>query len=158
MNGLTIVPTTKLFSRVHLIKVITAGTSGSNTGTITATSAVSAFLQGQIEPLLNQMLGTHFTIPRNHILLLQDIFLQAGGGDEIAINLETRPLNQVFHSGITLRAHPSGTNAPLTLKRVLEPLTDIKFSGARISGSGTQFCSIGYSGYLVRIDGQQGVA
>ena len=74
LNGITNVPTVGTYQRIFRMIVRTAGSGGSNVGTITATAQVDATVTAQINPANNQTLMAIYTIPNGKRGALQSIY------------------------------------------------------------------------------------
>jgi hypothetical protein len=99
MNGQLDVPTTRSYLRINRMVVRTAGDTGSNEGTITATGQTDATVTSQITIGNNQTLQAIYTIPNNrigymtHYYSAMDRNVTTGAAD---IQLFIRPQSEVF--------------------------------------------------------------
>lgn len=78
MSGLTPVQTTLSFLRIHRVRVLAAGSSLLNEGTITLTDATGATVQAAIPPQESITHMSHFTVPADYTAFILNIGLGIG--------------------------------------------------------------------------------
>jgi hypothetical protein len=100
LNGTSNVLTTNSYLRSHLMEVITAGSGGSNAGTVTCTQETSSLKLGHISIGLNRTMSGCHTIPKdvNGFLWGFSVCMDSSGeGDSTyTVYLKTRRINEVF--------------------------------------------------------------
>ena len=93
MNGSTPVVTTGLFLRVYRVRVVTAGSTGLNEGTITCTNTTSSNVIGQISlgsSGFGQSLMAIYTVPAGKTAYLTNFDFSSGKDNEHTFRLMTR--------------------------------------------------------------------
>lgn len=93
MDGLTPYVTTQAFLRVHKMVGLTAGSSGWNEGTITATATTAGTVQCAMEPDHGVSENSHYTIPARRTGLIVRVELNAAklsGGQLPVIDFDGR--------------------------------------------------------------------
>lgn len=93
LNGTTPEPTANKYVIVHRIMVKTAGATGPNAGTITATADIDDTVTAQVQPLAGSTQMAIYGVPRRKVLLLSNLYSSvhkaAGPGAvdfELAVN------------------------------------------------------------------------
>jgi hypothetical protein len=66
MNGTTPVASVSSYLHIHLVQVVTVGSTGSNVGTITATAVTDATVTITVEPTLNQSTSSIYLVPTGY--------------------------------------------------------------------------------------------
>jgi hypothetical protein len=93
MNGLTPVVTTGLFLRVYRVRVVTAGSTGVNEGTITCTNTTSSNVIGQISlgsSGFGQSLMALYTVPAGKTAYLINFDFSSSKDNEHTFRIMTR--------------------------------------------------------------------
>lgn len=65
MNGVTPVALSNQYNRIFFTEIVTVGTGGSNTGTLTIQQTVGPVLLGNVLPEVGNVLNGFFTVPDN---------------------------------------------------------------------------------------------
>jgi hypothetical protein len=94
LNGTADVATSASYLRVFRMIVRTAGSSGSNTGAITANRA--AVTHAQINATINQTLMAIYTVPANKTACIMSRTYSSGKNDDAEYHFVVRPENEVF--------------------------------------------------------------
>lgn len=98
LNGTTNVTTSNSYLRVFRMVVLTAGSSGHNEGTITATASTSSSVHAKIEPTFNQTTKIQFTVPAGKQFLITNAIVGVDEGKSVQIKFKIRPFGQVFQT------------------------------------------------------------
>jgi len=109
LSGTTPVTTTKSWLRVFRMKVLTAGSTENNVGTLTATATTGATVQCNIKAAYGQSLTAYWTVPAGKTLYIRDWYCQIG-----------RSLSAVATVGLFLRPDAAQADAPLQCKHLIE--------------------------------------
>jgi hypothetical protein len=84
LDGLADVLTVNSYLRVNFLVGLTAGSTGWNEGTVTATAATAATVQSQMDATESLSQGSHYTVPLGRALSITRVELNAaklsGGG------------------------------------------------------------------------------
>lgn len=96
LDGVNVVLTNNTYLRVHDLTVVTAGSDGSNQGTIDAFATISGDIQNQIIPNANHSLSMAYTIPNAKTGAFTKITFSAGSNDQIVFSLFTRAEGGIF--------------------------------------------------------------
>jgi hypothetical protein len=147
MNGTTIVTSVDSWYRVNRIWVVTAGSSGSNTGTITvrhSTTTTNVF--GIIEPLRNQSTIMCYTIPFNRTgyITSYNLIMSRNNGSDGSGNISLRirdtlaDVNSVYRTRAIISmttSSPYQINLDTYIR--LESGSDIRFRVDYVSDNNT---------------------
>jgi len=103
LNGVTPVTSTNTWWRVNRIVVLTAGTGGSNAGTITArATTTTTYVFATIAIGLNQSTVCTYTVPYNKRMLIKKIQAgitrASGAAGSATISLRVRPKSGVYNA------------------------------------------------------------
>jgi hypothetical protein len=149
LNGVGAVTTTQTFLRVHRAYVLTAGSAGTNVGNISI--SVGGNLQAYIEASEGQTHITQFTVPANHIAVVEYYAITTGrvGNFDIQAQLQIRKLGEAWRSVSDAFPYEGGfaLERPLIL---LPAKTDVR--GIVTTDGTNQNLSMEYSGYLIHED------
>ena len=96
LNGLTVVEGSTSFLRVYRAMVMSAGTTGSNIGTITIRDKTGDTTQCSIPITANQSLMSQYTIPANKTAYFINGYVTCGKGDDATFRLMARVEGGVF--------------------------------------------------------------
>lgn len=88
MNGTSTVTTTAEFKRVNRLEVLTAGSTGSNVGTITASYTTAGHFASEIEPAVGRAHQANFTVPKGQVCWLRNLIATVSdGGSSVAADI-----------------------------------------------------------------------
>lgn len=149
LDGTNNVLTTNSYLRVYRMVVTSAGSTGSNEGTITATAASSATVQAYIDVGVNQTLQSQYTVPNGYYLILQDFEITIQKGDQAQVTGVIRPLGEVFQTKRTYNIYQESARFEFNPPLLVSPKSDISVRATKISGAGNVDISCAYDGYLV---------
>lgn len=96
MNGTSNVLTTNSFLRVYRMRVLTAGSTGSNVGIIRATASSAGTVQAHIAATDNQTLQLIYTVPAGKTFYIDHIFLATEKSQDSEIQLMVREEGETF--------------------------------------------------------------
>ena len=138
MDGTTTVTTTQTFLRVFRMSVETAGTSGNNEGTITATYTGGADVAATISPGNGQTLMCLYTIPAGYTGYLLSMNISSGKDQEMDFKFIQRD-NSVANAGFQtkqfLNVRGGQTTVIFNAINVIPQKSDIYVSGKASSTS-----------------------
>ena len=97
MNGTTAVDSNVDFLRVYKAKVMTAGASGWNEGTITVYGADGTSKIDSIDPFENESHSASFTVPANQVVYIAELTITSAGSKGAAIRLYTCESGGLFY-------------------------------------------------------------
>jgi len=124
LNGVTNVPTTNSYIMIHQMRVLTAGSTNSNVGTITATAQVDGTITAQINPTENTTQMAIYQVPAGKTgFIVRGYFnINKSGGAATAADIifQTKPLGEVFSNVLRRGMTTTGSSA-------VEILTSIPF-------------------------------
>jgi len=149
LNGLSNVLTTNSYLRVYRMIVTSAGTNGSNAGTITATAQTAATVQAYIGVGINQTLQSQYTVPNGYYLLINDFEITVQKGDQAGVRGMIRPFGEVFQVKRVYNVYQSTARFSFTPSLIVSPKSDITVRAVKISASALVDISVAYDGYLV---------
>lgn len=138
MNGTTTVVTSASFLRVNMAQVLTAGSVGSNVGTITISSTISGNAQAYMEINVNRSHIGSWTVPVGYSLLLYDIIISSnvGSGLEVHVGLSHPVVTGGLEIVLVDTLIPEGSKIfkrPVPL--LLPSKSDLIMQAKKISGS-----------------------
>jgi len=155
LNGTTPVNTTLLFLRVHRSYVLTAGTTGTNEGVISAVNTSAGDNLFSIPLGKGQSTLGFYTVPAFTRLLITQMHTSVGSGaaaSEAVIELVIRPFGGAFRAIFYDAVENDGlssNNQEFTPPMLIAAKTDIKLR-ATVSKNSTDVNG-GFGGYLVAI-------
>lgn len=136
MNGLTNVNTARAYWMLHRARVMTAGSSGNNVGTITATAAVDNTVTFSMAATYNHTLLGVYQIPtgcKGYILSYGGALNNPPVSTYVAIKLLVQPKGQTFYTrhlmGLTDTGVSSGRH-DFNLPFLMDPLDTIKLQAS----------------------------
>ena len=148
LNGTTPVTTTASFRRIFRAKVVTAGTSGVNEGTITIRDQDTDTARAIITSLIGQTLMATWTVPNGYTFYLTSWFAGSAVSKAIDIGIFTRD-NSVPNASWQNKKFMSFTDSvfklPYELPIPFTGKTDIEVR-ARVSVGGGEI-SAGFNGW-----------
>lgn len=102
MNGTTNVNTASTYTMIHRMVVLTAGSTGSNVGDITATAATDNTVTARIRPTKNQTMMAIYQVPTAKTLYMTTWFFSlekaAGATAQADITLLAKPDGEVYQT------------------------------------------------------------
>lgn len=158
LNGTTVVPTvaTDIF-RINSFRVLTTGTDGKNTGTISIRNLADTPVYSQIGPSMNRAMACFYTVPAGKSLVVQSISYSSGftaAGKVVRFinwatydNMEKTRLT----AGVQFIPYSNVVLMDASYFRSLEPntvlpeKTDIKVT---VQGEANAYCAVQLRGYL----------
>ena len=147
LNGQTNVLTTNAYLRVFRMVVNTAGSTGSNVGTITATASTAATVHAQISPTDNQTLKINFSVPANKYALITYAELGTAKADDSQVRFKIRPFGEVFQTKRILNLFQNIVSFSGFEPILVPPKSDITITALSISGGISVSANIDY--YLI---------
>lgn len=147
LNGTSDVETTNSYLRVFRMIVNTAGSTGSNVGTITATASSAASVHAQINPTDNQTLKINFSIPQDKYGVITHAEIGCAKADDCEIRFKVRPFGEVFQTKRLLNFFESTVSFSNIIPILLPPKTDITITA--LSGAGGVKVSANLDYYLI---------
>lgn len=132
MNGTTAVTTTKQYLRIIRMTVLTAGSGGTNAGTI---SISNASLQGRIDIGYGQSSFSMYTVPAGKVAYLHSLHLSSSKSTDGKFTLRTRAsgVSRVRH---TVELTGESYSVEFTYPTVIQEKTDIELRAAANTGNG----------------------
>lgn len=134
LNGTTDVETTNSYLRVFRMIVNTAGSTGSNVGTITATASSAASVHAQINPTDNQTLKINFAIPANKYGIISHAEIGCAKADDCEVRFKVRPFGEVFQTNRLLNFFESTVSFSNFIPILLPPKTDVTLTALSSAG------------------------
>jgi len=147
LNGTSDVETTNSYLRVFRMVVNTAGTTGSNVGTITATASTAATVHAQINPTDNQTLKINFSIPQDKYGIITHAEIGCAKADDCEIRFKVRPFGEVFQTKRLLNFFESTVSFSNLIPILLPPKTDVTITALSSAGGVKVSANLDY--YLV---------
>ena len=150
MDGTTTVTTTQTFLRVFRMSVETAGTTGNNEGTITATYTGGSDVAATITSWNGQTLMCFYTIPANYTGYLLSMNISSGKDQEMDfkfIQRDNSVTNGAFQTKQFLNVRGGQTTVIFNAINVIPQKSDIYVSG---KGSSTSSASASFDLLLVQ--------
>jgi hypothetical protein len=136
MNGLSIVTTVKSFLRVRKLSVLTAGTTGTNEGTITASLTGTANVVAAILPLEGHSSQALITAPAAKSLLVYDPVISFP--NYTTVRLRVREFGGVWQvRGLWDSLIFQGNPGMGTIPRYFPAKTDVVFEALAAAGTAT---------------------
>lgn len=139
LDGTNDVPTDNLYRIIFRKIVRSAGSSGGNIGTLTATSQVDGTVTAQISPENNQTLMSIYQIPADKTGLLYQYYVdvnESTGIGTVALDLLIKPIDEVWQV-----KHHRGTKENLphkfTFPRPIAAKSMVKLGNIRVSNNNT---------------------
>ncbi len=153
LNGLTPVSTILSYLRVTRMIIKAIGVSDSNLGTITATAAVAATVQSQVDIDLGQSSACILSVPRGSFAYVTQFQSTIAGGDSGSIDFQTRSFGEAWRVRQRI-AVPSDATATVDFMRnkqpiVINPRSDIKMRGLKDGGGGAASVAASFNLYFV---------
>lgn len=152
LNGTTPVVTSQTFLRINRMRVLTAGSSGTNVGDITATASSAATVQASVGAELGSTLKSQYTVPTGYYAFIRDVTYGTGQGDQVQADIQTRNFEGAWivrnRTNFAIAAIEERFSSPLRVG----PKADIRIQAAKVAGTGTVITSASYSMFLVQED------
>lgn len=147
LNGATPVVSTKIYSFIHRIKVLTSGTGLTNAGNLTLTNTASAQTLGYIGAGDGITLQLVYKIPRAYYGMM--LALEIGGARNDGFEVEVIAKEDGGSWNVIWEMPISENTGSFNIGVVLPPLTVFKVKAKKISGGGTGTIGASASGYLI---------
>lgn len=147
LNGTTDVTTTNSYLRVLRMIVRTAGATGANVGTITATASTAATVHAQINPTDNQTLKINFGIPANKYGVITHSEIGCAKNNDCEIRFKVRPFGQVFQTKRLLNFFQETVSFSNIIPILLPPKTDVTITALTSAGNVKVSANLDY--YLI---------
>ena len=147
LNGQSNVLTTNSYLRVFRMVVNSAGSSGSNVGTITSTASISSSVHAQINPTDNQTLKINFSIPFDKYGIITHAEIGCAKSDDCEIRFKVRPFGEVFQTKRLLNFFQSTVSFSNIIPILLPPKSDITITALSAAGGVKVSANIDY--YLI---------
>lgn len=133
LNGTTAVPTNKPFLRVFKKRVLTAGASGHNEGTITTygndnASKIDAIYDGE-----NESHSASFTVPAGQTLYILDLTISDSTLKAASVDLYACPFEGLWYLKRPYSIVSGATPIPLSLPLVFAEKTDVELRATAIA-------------------------
>lgn len=149
LDGTNNVLTTNSYLRVYRMVVRSAGSTGSNEGTITATAETAATVQAYIGVGINQTLQSQYTVPNGYYLVLNDFEITVQKSDQAEIYGMIRPFGEVFQVKRVYNVFQETARFDFIPPILVPPKADITVRAQKISGASTVNISCAYDGFLI---------
>ena len=150
MNGTTDVTTTKSYLRVNRMRAVTAGSNGTNVGTISATATTAGTVQAAITADAGATLKSQYTVPAGYYAFIRTINYGALNNDQVEFDLQTRNEGAAWVTRDRLDTVEGFIPQPFQVPIRVAPKADIRVQGVRATGSGTLQLSTRYEMHLVK--------
>ena len=147
LNGQTNVLTDNSYLRVFRMVVNTAGSTGSNVGTITATAQTAGTVHGQINPTDNQTLKINFAVPANRYGIITHAEIGCAKADDCEIRFKIRPFGEVFQTKRLLNFFESTVSFSNIIPLLIPPKSDVTITALSAAGGVKVSANLDY--YLV---------
>lgn len=147
LNGMSNVLTSNSYLRVFRMVVNSAGATGSNVGTITATASTAASVHAQINPTDNQTLKINFSIPANRYGVITHAEIGCAKSDDCEIRFKVRPFGEVFQTKRLLNFFQQTVSFSNIIPILLPPKTDITITALSAAGGVKVSANLDY--YLI---------
>lgn len=134
LNGQSNVLTTNSYLRVFRMIVNTAGSTGSNVGTITATASTASSVHAQINPTDNQTLKINFSTPAGKYGLITGSEIGCAKNDDCEIRFKIRPLGEVFQTKRLLNFYQVTVNFEDFIPILIPPKSDVTMTALSAAG------------------------
>jgi hypothetical protein len=140
LNGTADVETQNAYLRIYRMIVRTAGATGSNVGTITATAQVDGTVSAQITIGKNQTLMSVFTIPAGKTAYVTNVYGSMGVKQSGSVDFAflVKPFGEVFQVKLQLSTadyvyHKFSPYSVITEKSDLKVRADVSANGSNVS-------------------------
>lgn len=144
LDGLTPVVTTKTYLRIFRMTVVSAGSLQTNDGDITISATTSGFNQGSALSGAGKTLKSQFTIPDGFFGALLGWRMSDLANDQVTFRLRVREQNGIFvirrQFGVNGEGFVDDFNVPI----MIPPRSDIKITGQKVTGGGTDNSDASY--------------
>jgi len=147
LNGQTNVLTSNSYLRVFRMVVNTAGSTGSNVGTITAKASTATTTHAQIDPTNNQTLKINFSVSANKYCLITYAELGVAKADDSQIRFKIRPFGEVFQTKRMLNLFETTVGFSNFEPILVPPKSDITITALSAAGGVSVSANIDY--YLI---------
>jgi len=126
MNGVANVLTDAAFFRISCLTVTTAGVTGYNEGTITASNNADTIVLEQIEIQKNASLCACYTVPAGYILYITQVMATEASNKGSQLGFWARMFGGLWTMKRTVVLLDSGLVLPMTIPMKLPQKTDIE--------------------------------
>lgn len=144
LAGLTPVVTTKTYLRIFRMTVTAGGSLATNDGDINISATTSGFDQGTALAGTGKTLKSQFTIPRGFFGAVLGWRMSDLAQDQVTFRLRVREEGGIFvirrQFGVNAGSLVDDFNVPI----LLPPKTDIKITGQKVTGGGTDNSDCSY--------------
>lgn len=137
LNGQTAVATANSYIRVFRAKVLSAGSSDWNEGTISVKDNANAVTLLTIEPKMSQTLMALFTIPAGYTGYIHSWFASTGLAKVTSALLCVRPFGQVFQLKRYIELYRSSYKETFEFPEPVPEKSDISLRAMATGGGGT---------------------
>jgi hypothetical protein len=138
--------TTKKFIRVHYVRVVTAGTTGSNVGTITFTDQGATGTFMKMTPIHGMTKAAIRSIQSGKKLLIRDMWSTSTGSKNIEVHLYIRKFGEAWnlqYPEFSLNNSPFGINI---LLNSIPPKSDLEIRVESLAAGATGIVKAGFLG------------
>lgn len=143
MNGLANVPTVNSYVHIHLVQVLTAGSTGNNVGLITGTAQTDATLTISVNPTFNQSVSSIYMVPvgyKAYIARLSSRMNNPTANSNATVQLLNKPFGGVFQLKTQAGLNNSGSsfvNVNFEAPFILQAKSMTKLSCSTVSNNNT---------------------
>jgi hypothetical protein len=137
LNGLGSVSTGNSYLRVYRAKVMTAGDSGWNEGTISVKDNADSVTLLSIEPLKNQTLAAIFTIPDGNTGYITSWFAATSANKVVEVELFIRPFGEAFQIKTLVELNQQPYKDEWEFPEPVTAKSDIEVRATAVGGGGT---------------------
>ena len=136
LNGQTDVTTVGSYLRIFRMKVLLAGATGANEGTISAEDNASSVLLAQISIGMAQTLMALWTVPAGKTAYLTSFYASTSSSKATEIYLCIRPLGEVFQIKKLVTIYEGSTILPYDFPLQITQKSDISIDASAGGGGG----------------------
>ncbi len=136
LNGSTPIPTTKAYSRVYKARVLSAGDSGWNEGTISVKDNDNTVTLLVIEPARNESLMAIFTIPNGYTGFITSWSIATSSNKVVNGEIYIRPYGQVFQCKAFVEINLNPYKEPWEFPETVPEKSDIELRANTAGGGG----------------------
>ncbi|KKN10539.1 hypothetical protein LCGC14_1035590 [marine sediment metagenome] len=149
LDGLNPVTTVNTYLRVHDMRGLTAGATGSNEGIITATATTSVVIQGQMDVGSNASSTFQFTVPADKTAFITFFEFSAGQMDAVEFSIFVRLEGGLFQQTSKHELVEDSLTVTLMPYTPLPEKTDLRCLAERVAGGGSTLDTAIVRFYLV---------
>lgn len=135
LTGTTPVVTSQAFLRVNRMKVLTAGSTQTNVGNITATATTAATVQASIPALSGSTSKSQFTVPDGYFAFISTFSSSASTATTSLVTCQMRPFGAAWTEFYEQSKRAGSTEIFFKTLIRLDPKSDCRVQAVRVGGS-----------------------